>query len=197
MDFTGLKEPYRYETQSVTFGYRPPVGKQVVSASVVSPEAESTQGELAITKRGDSLYEVTLDTTQLSVVDLTLADAAPPEVPADYAGPVFTNPDHAQAVDEALTFMRTQMRDNSLTAPWKYGVYTNLVEVETQDARYAHGHLVTSEHMGLMLRTTACLGDEQAFGEAYDFVSQTMVSPLFQVINWTVDPVRGTPFTTR
>ena len=86
------------------------------------------------------------------------------------------------------------MRDNSLTAPWKYGVYTNLVEVETQDARYAHGHLVTSEHMGLMLRTTACLGDEQAFGEAYDFVSQTMVSPLFQVINWTVDQVRGTPF---
>ena len=193
VDFSGLKEPFVLAKNALQLGYRPPEGKRVAAATVSSPDPNTTQGVVDITQNGDSLFEFSLDIERFAVVELTLEDAPAPVEPPPYAGPVFTDPAHQEAVDDALNFIRTKMRDNSLAAPWKYGVYTNLLETEVVEQRYAHGHLVTSEHMGLMLRATACLGHEEAYGEAFEFVREGMVSPLFQVINWTVDPATGEP----
>ena len=194
VNFSGLQGPYREEVRSLKLGVRPGAGKRVVSARVVTPDEAGQNGAVTVTPVVPGLQELSLDVARFAVVEMELAPDGPSAGPLGYEGPKFASAAREQAAKNGLQFVRDRMRPTDLDPPWSYGVYTNLLEKENSPVeRYAHGHLVTSEHMGLMLRAAACMGDSDAFQEAHSFVRDTMVSPTFQVLNWTIDPALKGP----
>ncbi len=185
--FGGLKQPIVEDLQDVEVVYRAPRGYRVSSVEAFSPDDKATRGPLLVTEVGEGLYRFGGTVDLFTVFDLRLEQAAVVQ-PQPYPGPVFQDADRQAAALDGLQFVLKRMRDPALPEPWRYGVWTNLLASQDPTDVYAYGHLMTSEHMGLMLQVAACLGDAQAYDEAFSFVRDLMVSPLYRVVNWAMDP---------
>ncbi len=193
VNFQGLQLPLVTSVASLDLQYRPPAGWQVASASLSSPNTGAVVGPLTVETVVDGLYRLQASVDQFAVIDVTLEAAPAADAPAAYAGPVFKDSQRQDAAQQGLRFILDRMRNSSLAEPWRFGVWTNLIDSSTPTDQYAYGHLTTSEHMGLLLQAAACMGDTAAFDEAYRYVREAMLSPAFKVVNWAMDPAKKRP----
>lgn len=190
--FGGLKQPIVQEVQDVRIILKAPEGKRVLAVQAFSTDEAAKVGPLDIKEVAQGYYEFTAKVDVFSVFDVSIG---PEEVvgPEPYEGPRFKDSLREEAAFSGLRFVLEKMRDHTLPQPWRYGVWTNLLDVDAPTDVYAYGHKVTSETMGLMLEVSACLKDAQAYNEALTYVRDLMVSPLYAVVNWAMDPKLGRP----
>ena len=193
VNYDGLQLPLVKSAKTVTVHYKAPMGKMITSVVASTPDADGFNGFTPVISRADGIYEIEVAVDQFSLLKISLANA-PADNAAAYAGPQFDDPLHAEAAQSGLDFVLNSMRNDTLPIPNRYGVHTNLLDNEQSTEIYTNGHHVTGEHMGLLLRTSACMGNEQAFDEAYQYVTQLMQSPLYQIPNWSIDKNEQRPF---
>lgn len=195
VNFTGFLQPLIEKPQDLELLYRPPEGMAVDEALVKVHSPGDGDGKDGLTIEpltGDDLVRIRLTVDQFAIVELALRKEDPVS-PATYGGPVFTDPVREEAARSGLDFVLDQMRDPTLPEPWNFGVWTNLKDSSANPERYAYGHLMTSEHLGLLLRTAACMGDKDAWKETYRFVDELALSRAFRVIDWAMDPNHRAP----
>jgi hypothetical protein len=191
VNFEGLKQPITQDVKEVIFTVRTPHAK-VVKVSFDSPDPDGTKGEVSFAKVGDGLYRFSANVDLFSVAEIYVMKEEAQENPP-YQKPLFASKEREEAALAGLMFILEKMRDKQMEVPWRYGVFTNLIDKTDVPGQYAYGHMMTSEHMGLLLQVSACLGEEKAFEEAMMFVKDLMVSPLFGVVNWAMDPHKKRP----
>ena len=193
VNFQGLQMPLVQATQEMDIQYRPPAGWKVVSAQASSPEIGATSPRSVVVEEvAERLYRLRTSVDQFAVIDVQLETDRISQLPVA-AAPVFADGQREEAAAQGLRFILDSMRNPALPAPWNFAVWTNLKDSIDPTEQYAYGHLTTSEHMGLLLQAAACMGDAEAFDQAFRFVNEQMVSPLFQVVNWAMDPVLKRP----
>ncbi len=193
LDFSTLKQPLVAETSTMSISYRAPPGFAVTAVSTTGPSERGSAGAVTFDETSERFFTFELEVDQLAIVTLKLEPRTPP-APPPYAGPQWTSDNHRTVAENGMAFIRTKMRNAMAPAPWSFGVYTNLIEQNHSNEIYAHGHHVTAEHMGLYLRSAACLGDTEAYREGYSFVSELMVTPFYDVVRWAMDPRSRGPF---
>lgn len=184
VNYTGLQQPLITNIIDLPIQYRAPKGFTVTGATVHSPDAQSTSGSVPIAEAAHGVFETLVRVDQFAMITFDLA----PETPAQPQGPTlnFATPERANAVADGLNFIRNLMRDASAPVPVRYGVRTNLKDNNQSTVVYTGGHHVTNEHMGLFLRVTALLGDQQAFNEGYEFVRDILYSKGYHVFGWSM-----------
>lgn len=192
VNYTGLKQPLVKSPIDLPLKVRPPAGKRIVTAEVATPDDDGQRGPLAITEEAPGLFVMPVRVDQFALVTIRF-EAESPMAPPAYPGPTFTKPAWREAAEGGLAFLRRAMRDSTLPDPWSFGVFTNMVDGPTLTATYAHGHAMTAEHLGLLLRAAACLKDETAFREGHRFVRELALSPTYHVVNWAMDPKTRRP----
>lgn len=193
VNYSGLKKPLVPNPKTISLYYRPPAGFKVSSAQASTPDANGESGYLTVKNMGGGQYQIDITVDQFALIALSLApDSTGSSVL--YNKPEFQNPAHEEAAESGLAFVLNQMRNASLPVPHNYGVFTNLRDNNSSTEIYTHGHHVTAEHMGLLLRTSACMKDETAFAQAYEYVNTVMRSPLYHVPNWAIDKNNQRPF---
>jgi hypothetical protein len=193
VNYSGLQLPLVQSVKNVSIHYHAPAGKMVTSVVASTPDSNGLNGFATVTNRGNGVFKIEAPVDQFALLQIQLSDAPVPAQVA-YEGPQFEDAAHAEAAQSGLAFVLNRMRNASLPAPNRYGVHTNLLDNEDSTEIYTNGHNVTGEHMGLLLRTSACMGDEAAFNEAYEYASQLMYSPLYHVPNWSIDKNAQRPF---
>lgn len=191
VNFEGLKQPIAQDIKEVSFAVRTP-HKKVTSVRVDSPDSEATKGEVPVTKVGEDLYRFSTNVDLFSIAEVEYTREQKPHSP-QHQKPLFATQEREEATMSGLWFILEKMRDKGLEVPWRYGVFTNLIDRTDLPDQYAYGHMMTSEHMGLLLQVSACLGEKQAFEEGMMFVKELMVSPLYGVVNWAMDPHKKRP----
>ncbi|KNC75204.1 hypothetical protein SARC_12265 [Sphaeroforma arctica JP610] len=202
MNLDGLRVPVVASSMTVRVFYRAPAGTKLTgTVGVHSPDESQWVGGVvanrlnqpgtAAEERAEALlglwyyFDMTVD--QFSLLVMHLESYALPALPSPPT-PLPTGP-WRDAMTEGFTFIKDKMRNNAISAPFKYGVYTNYVDIlpSQEDIVYANGHHTTGEHMGIFLRAAACLNDVVAHAEGTRYVREVMTSKLLGVINWAVD----------
>ena len=159
-----------------------------------SPDVDGLNGFAPVNNRGNGVYTFEVPVDQFAMLEVKLSDAPSANRQA-YAGPQFENPAHQEAAVSGLAFVLDHMRNSAAPEPYNFGVYTNLLHDETASNEiYTGGHNMTAEHMGLLLRSSACMNDQAAYEEAYSFVRDVMYSPLYHVPNWSIERDNQRPF---
>lgn len=194
LNYTGLKQPLVDEVLTTKISYLPGDDLQITGAKVYSPEDKTVTGDAVVTKEAEGIWSVEVTVNQFALVELQMEPYTKPVVPVDYAGPVFTDMNRQLASESGLKFIVDKMRDPSLPEPANYGVFTNLLDNNKASEIYAHGHHVTAEHMGLLLRVSACMKDTEAFDQSYRFVNELMHSRMYGLCNWAIDKISHGPF---
>ncbi len=193
VNYSGLKLPIVQSIKTVAIHYNVPDGKLVSNVIASTPDADGLNGFATVTRVSKGVYRIEAPVDQFALLQIQLADA-PTTAAVAYEGPQFEDPTHAEAARSGLDFVLNTMRNSALEEPNRFGVYTNLIDNEASTEIYTNGHNVTGEHMGLLLRTSACMGDESAFNEAYRYANELLYSPLYHVPNWSVDKNAQRPF---
>ncbi|OED40962.1 hypothetical protein AB833_10735 [Chromatiales bacterium (ex Bugula neritina AB1)] len=193
VNYSGLQQPVVPAPKTVTVHFRPPSGNRLLTAEVSSPDSNGQNGFSEVIDEGHGVYRFDVTIDQFSLINLTLEPLTQPE-PQPFEGPVFADPAHQEAAESGLAFVLDSMRNASLPEPYNFGVHTNLLDNTDATDVYTNGHHVTAEHMGLLLRTSACMKNETAFDEAFRYVSEAMFSPLYHVPNWSIDKNAQRPF---
>ncbi len=193
VNYSGLQLPLVRSVKNVAIHYNAPDGKMVTNVVASTPDSNGLNGFATVSNRGNGVYKIEVPVDQFALLRIQLADAPVTALQA-YEGPQFEDPVHAEAAQSGLAFVLNNMRNGSLPTPNRFGVHTNLIDNEDSTEIYTNGHNVTGEHMGLLLRTSACLGDQSAFDEAYQYASELMYSPLYHVPNWSIDKNAQRPF---
>lgn len=184
VDYSGLQVPLVHGPRTVRVGYRMPEGLQLDRAIVNAPGREPAPVPFVSVAQG--IVELEIEVDIFAIVNLTFGEANV-ENPPSYSGPMFDDAERERIAVDGLAFVKSSMRDSSKPAPWRYGVFTNLIDRNETTEIYAHGHHTTAEHMGLMLRASACMSDRDAFSESVQYVRDVLISPLYGVVNWAVD----------
>ncbi len=193
VNYSGLQLPLVESVKTVAVHYKVPFGKIITSVIASTPDSNGLNGFATISSEGHSTYRIEVPVDQFALLEIQLADGPVYDLPT-YAGPQFDDPAHAEAAQSGLDFVLNSMRNSSLAEPNRFGVYTNLVDNNQSTEIYTNGHNVTGEHMGLLMRTSACMGDQTAFNEVYRYASELMYSPLYHVPNWSIDKNTQRPF---
>ncbi len=191
-NFSGLKQPIVSNPQHITFQYHAPKGYKVTSAQITSPDNIATTGRVSVNKVATDWYEFTAKVDQFSLVKLSLAQASQSTAP-QLKALKWASPERQEAAESGLNFVLNKMRHSNKAAPYKYGIYTNLLNNGGLTDIYAHGHHVSAEHMGLSLRVAACMGNSSAWNQSYQYIRDVMQDPLYSVVNWAVDRDRDAP----
>ncbi len=192
LNYSGLKQPVQSSLQNIKIDYRAPNGYRVVSATAYTPDNAGQSGNIAIQKSANHFYQMDLTVDQFTLISLTLASETSSAAPA-WIAPVWSTPNRQEAAESAMNFILNSMRHSNAPEPMKFGIYTNLINDAGLTEIYAHGHHVTAEHMGLMLRASACMGNTQAFQQSYRFIDELMTDPLYHIVNWAIDRDRFKP----
>ncbi|MCK5830355.1 MAG: hypothetical protein KAH20_08635 [Methylococcales bacterium] len=192
LNYSGLKQPIVSSPQQISIFYRAPDGFKVDSASVATPNNNGQAGVLPVTRSAEQVYKIDLTVDQFSLIELKLSpQAATPA--AERPALNWLNNERKVAAESGLNFIKNSMRHSNQTPPLSYGIYTNLINNSGLTEIYAHGHHVTAEHMGLMLRASACMGDTTAYQQSYQYVNEVMVDPVYNLVNWAIDRDRYKP----
>ena len=192
LNYSGLKQPLVSNLQNVAIQYRAPKGYRVASVTAYSPDGSADTGSLTVSKTASQWYQINPGVDQFTLIELNLAVEASAPSP-DWPVPNWPNNGRRDAARSGLDFVLNKMRHLDKPAPYTYGVYTNLLNTGGLTEIYAHGHHVSAEHMGLTLRTSACMGDNTAWQQSYQFVREVMADPMYHVVNWAVDRDRLAP----
>ncbi len=190
VNYSGLQQPIVSAPKTVTVHYNAGADYRLDSASLKTPDGDSA---LTVRNEGHGIYRFDVPVDQFSLVNLGLT-AIVPTPPPVYNGPVFADAAQQEAAESGLQFILNSMRNSSLPQPYNYGVHTNLLDNSSGTEVYTNGHHVIGEHMGLLLRTAACMKDETAYNQAYEYVKDAMYSPLYHVPNWSIDKFSQRPF---
>ncbi len=190
VNYGGLQQPIVAAPKTVSVYYNAGESYRLDSASLNTPDGDSA---LAVRNEGHGIYRFDVPVDQFSLVNLGLT-AIVPTLPPVYDGPVFADAAQQEAAESGLQFILNSMRNSALPRPYNYGVHTNLLDNSSGTEVYTNGHHVTGEHMGLLLRTAACMKDETAYDQAYEYVKDAMYSPLYHVPNWSIDKLAQRPF---
>ena len=193
LNYSGLQQPLVSAPKVVTVRYRPPAGFGVKTAIANTPDNSGQSGAINVVDEGHGVYRLAINIDQFALIDLTL-ESVSAETPDAYAGPSFSDPAQQEAAESGIAFILNSMRNPSLPEPYNYGVHTNLVDNTDSTEVYTNGHHVTAEHMGLLLRSSACMKNEAAYDDAYRYVDQAMSSDLYHVPNWSIDKFAQRPF---
>jgi len=194
VNYSGLQLPLVQAVKTVKIHYNAPEGKMVTSVVASSPDVDGLNGFAPVNNRGNGVYTFEVPVDQFAMLEVKLSDAPSANRQA-YAGPQFENPAHQEAAVSGLAFVLDHMRNSAAPEPYNFGVYTNLLHDETASNEiYTGGHNMTAEHMGLLLRSSACMNDQAAYEEAYSFVRDVMYSPLYHVPNWSIERDNQRPF---
>jgi len=193
VNYSGLQLPLIKNVKTVAVHYQVPADKIITGIVASTPDSDGLNGFATFSDRGNNVYKIDVPVDQFALLNIQLSDA-PAAQPVSYTGPQFDDPAHEEAALSGLAFVRNSMRNSSLAEPNRFGVHTNLLDNNNSTAVYTNGHNVTAEHMGLLLRTSACMGDEAAYDEAYRYVNELMYSPLYHLPNWSIDKNAQRPF---
>ncbi len=192
LNYSGLKLPLVSNPQNITIQYRAPEGYRVSGATAYTPDSLGDRGTIGISKTAESWYRIIPKVDQFTLIELTLVkEAAAGTKP--WPKPFWSTPERREAAESGLAFIVNKMRHSDKPVPYKYGVYTNLLEQLGVTDIYAYGHHVSGEHMGLILRVSAMMGDKTAYEQSYQYVNEAMADPLYHVVNWAVDGNRSKP----
>jgi PKD repeat protein len=184
VNYTGLQQPLVTNVISLPIKYRAPAGYRVTGATIKTPDLQGTTGNLATAEVAEGVYESRLAIDQFALVTYALEPITAP-APADLSVTI-TDPERLEAVTSGLNFILTEMRHSNAQPPVSYGIRTNLLDNDGPTDVYTGGWHVTNEHMGLFLRVTALLGEQAAFGEAYQFVRDVLYSKGYHVLGWSM-----------
>ncbi len=193
VNYSGLQLPLVQSVKPVSIHYTVPDGKLITSVVASSPDSGGLNGFATVSDRGNGVFQIDLPVDQFALLEIQLADVSQAAL-TPYEGPQFEDAAHAEAAQSGLAFVLNQMRNSSLPEPNRFGVHTNLLDNDQSTEIYTGGHNVTTEHMGLLLRTSACMGDQNTFDEAYRYARDMLQSPLYHVPNWSIDKNRQQPF---
>lgn len=193
VNYSGLQQPLVQSIKPVVIHYKAPAGKRIASVVASTPDIDGLNGFANIVDRGHGMFRIEVPVDQFALLEITFEDTLTPPA-ADYAGPQFEDPIHAEAARAGLDFILDKMRNSTLPEPNRFGVHTNYIDNFESTEIYTGGHNVTGEHMGLLLRTSACMNDQDAFNEAYRYASEVMYSPLYHLPNWSIDKNEQRPF---
>ncbi|HHJ40382.1 MAG: hypothetical protein AXA67_05995 [Methylothermaceae bacteria B42] len=191
LNYSGLQLPLVSSPKDVTFDYRAPEGYKVSAVSVTAPGGGQSIS-VPVQPSAKNFYRFTVNVDQFALVELTQAARSPDAVPPS-ATLNWLTPERREAAESGLNFILNAMRDSSAPEPASYGIFTNLIDDPGNVDIYPHGHHMTAEHMGLMLRASACMGRETAYRQSYRFVNELMVDPLYHIVNWAIDRTRHKP----
>ena len=192
INYSGLQLPLVSSPQNIGIDYRAPAGYRVASASVATPDTNGQSGSLSIQKTANQYYGFDVNIDQFALITLTLAPEAA-STPASWPTPIWSSPARQEAAQSGMNFTLDSMRHSDKPEPYAFGVYTNLLNDVGLTDIYAHGHHVTAEHMGLMLRASACMGDTLAYQQSYRYIDEVMKDPVYNVVNWAIDRDRDQP----
>ena len=192
LNYSGLKGPVVHSPQQVSIDYRVPKGYKIASASVSTPNKNAQTGNLQVLDSSEQFSNMTLKVDQFALIELNLVPDAVAKLPK---GPVLKWFDNKRkiAAQSGLNFIKNKMRHSNKQPPLSYGIYTNFINDGGLTEIYAHGHHVTAEHMGLMLRASACMGDKTAYEQSYRYVDEVMADPVYNLVNWAIDRDRYKP----
>ncbi len=193
VNYSGLQQPLVKSVKTAVIHYKAPAGQRVVSVLASSPDTDGLNGFANAVDQGHGVFRIEVPVDQFTMLEIALEQSTPP-AEVDYAGPQFEDSTHAEAARAGLDFVLDKMRNASLPEPNRFGVHTNFIDNFDSTEIYTGGHHVTGEHMGLLLRTSACMNDSTAFAEAYRYVSEVMYSPLYHLPNWSIDKNAQRPF---
>lgn len=184
VNYAGLKQPVIKNVRDITLTLYPPPDKALNTITAYAPTVDGVQGNIAFTEVAPMIYQATVKIDQLAILKFDYVDATVSPNTYDH---VFNWPaGWEEAATGGLKFILEKMRDPNRNIPYRYGVFTNLIDNTEDIPIYAYGHHHTAEHMGLLLRTTACMQNQQAYEEGFSFVEQAMVSPVFNTVQWAV-----------
>jgi len=191
-NFSGLKLPLVTSPQNVDVQYHAPKGYEVASARVMTPDSNATIGSVGVKQTAQGWSGFTVKVNQFSLIELTLRKAPQVSIPKSPALK-WASAERKEAAESGLNFILNKMRHSNKAAPYKYGVYTNFLNNGGLTDIYAHGHHVSAEHMGLTLRASACMGNQTAWNESYEYIRDAMADPMYSVVNWAIDRDRDAP----
>ena len=192
INYSGLQKPLVSSPQNIAIDYRAPAGYRVASAAVATPDVNGQTGGLSVQKTANQYYGLNVNVDQFALITLTLAPEAA-SVPTPWPAPQWSTAARQEAAQSGMNFVLDAMRPHHKPDPLSFGIFTNLHNDDGLTEIYAHGHHVTAEHMGLMLRAAACMGDTQAYQQSYRFVNEVMADPVYQIVNWAIDRERDQP----
>eukprot|EP00122_Pirum_gemmata_P020848 Pgem_evm1s19460 len=194
LNLEGAQQPVQEVYGEFYINYKAPDGTKIKSVSVYSPDKSEWQGTLENVQsiNNGQWYSFPLvRVDQFATIVVNLEKRTTPVSPVQN----HQYPDGwKEAIADGFNFIKNKMRNHSAPAPLKYGIYTALQDTDVEDVVYANGHHMTAEHMGLFLRVAACMGDEEAHKNGFDFVNELMMSKAKSIINWAVDKNTGKPF---
>ncbi|MCP3683697.1 MAG: polysaccharide deacetylase family protein, partial [bacterium] len=186
VNYNGLQLPIVEDPQNLHIQYSPPEGYKVKSAFVTTPDIIGQKGALSVSKDSEHFYgfDVLVDQFALITLEFEIESATPP---VKYYGREFSTPERQEAAVSGLNFILNSMRNNTAPEPYRYGVFTNLINDEGLTEIYAHGHHVTAEHMGLLLQVSACMNNDTVYNQSYRYVDEVMFAPDYTIVNWAID----------
>ncbi len=192
LNYSGLKLPLVNNPQTIGIQYHTPTGYKVTSAMVKTPDANGDSGDTAVTKTALEWYGINVKVGQFALIELTLESTAVTTVDP-FPALNWASTERQEAAQSGLNFILNKMRHSDKPVPLNAGIYTNLLNNGGLTEIYAHGHHVSAEHMGLMLRTAACMGNQTAWEESRRYIAEVMADPLYNVVNWAIDRDRQKP----
>ena len=192
LNYSGLKLPLVNNPQTMGIQYHAPKGYKVVSATVKTPDANGDSGSTAVTKTALEWYKMNVKVGQFALIELTLQSTTAAVVDP-FPAPNWATTERQEAAQSGFNFILNKMRHSDKPIPLNAGVYTNLLNNGGLTDIYAHGHHVSAEHMGLTLRTAACMGNQSAWEESRKYIDEVMSDPLYNVVNWAIDRDRQQP----
>ena len=193
VNYSGLQIPLVQSVKNVVVHYKVPFGKEVANVIASTPDSNGLNGFATVSNAGYGTFKIEVPIDQFALLEIKLVDGPVFDI-LEYAGPQFDDPAHAEAAQSGLDFVLANMRNSSRAEPYRFGVHTNLIDNDLSTEVYTGGHHVTGEHMGLLMRTAACMGDQDAFNEAYRYANEVMYSPLYHLPNWSIDKNTRLPF---
>ena len=191
LNYSGLQLPVVSSPKDITIDYRAPDGYKVSAVSVTAPGGGQSI-TVPVQPSAKNFYRFTVNVDQFALVELTLAPHPPAATPPS-ATLNWLTPERREAAESGLNFILNSMRNSSAPEPVSYGIFTNLIDDPGNVDIYPHGHHMTAEHMGLVLRASACMGRETAYRQSFRFVNELMVDPLYHIVNWAIDRNRHKP----
>jgi len=178
LNYSGLKLPLVNNPQTIDIQYHTPKDYKVVSAVVKTPDANGDSGNTSVTKTATEWYQINVKVGQFALIELTLETTTAATV-APFPTLNWASAERQEAAQSGLNFILNKMRHSDKAIPLNAGVYTNLLNNGGLTDIYAHGHHVSAEHMGLTLRTAACMGNQTAWEESRRYIDEVMADPLY------------------
>lgn len=181
LNFCGLQQPLCEMPGNFDIVVRVPEGLKV--SFVNGLQWDGTIQEPRLTRSGNSTWVVGVRVGVVGIFELILEPDPDWAPDTGFGPPPFTDPIREAVARSGLQFVLDRLRNPSLPEPLDAGVRSQV-----------RGELiVTSEDMGLLLRTAACMDEPRAWDSAFRYVEQVMLDRAFQLPKRVLSSRTGRP----